>query len=193
MKRFQHVVLTVLALALMLSLCGSLYAMGAAQSGSSDIDVPFDQVKKVRKIWVSATPDKLVYLLGENLDTTGMVVKAMYSDGLPAKAVSGYTVSGYSANTAGEQTITVSYGGKTATFNVTVTEAATEPVAVPGDINGSGKANADDANLLQKYVAGQNVQIDKDAADFNGDGKVDGKDVTLLMRYLAGWEVDLGK
>lgn len=193
MKRFRRIVLTALALALMLSLCGSLYAFGAAQSGSGDIDVPFDPVKKVRKVWVSTLPTKLVYQQGESLDTTGMVVKAMYSDGLPAKAVSGYTVSGYSANTPGEQTITVSFGGKTATFTVTVAGTVDEPVAEPGDINGNGAADKEDADLLQKYVAGQNVQIDTGAADFNGDGTVDGKDATLLMRYLAGWDVNLGK
>ncbi len=86
---------------------------------SGDIDVPFDPVKKVRRIWIATVPAKVVYQLGEDLDTTGMVVKATYSDG-SSMTVTNYTVSGYSVNTIGEQTITVTFGGKTATFIVTV-------------------------------------------------------------------------
>ena len=49
-------------------------------------------------------------------DLTGIVVTAHYSDGTN-EAVTGYTLSGEIA--AGENTVTVSYGGKTATFTVT--------------------------------------------------------------------------
>lgn len=48
-------------------------------------------------------------------DLTGIVVTAHYSDGT-SKAVTGYTLSGEIAE--GENTITVSYQGKTATFTV---------------------------------------------------------------------------
>jgi glucan-binding YG repeat protein len=88
-------------------------------TNSGDIDVPFEPIKKVRRIWVSTKPSKVVYYAGENLDITGMVVKATYSDGNSVE-VTNYTVSGYSASTIGEQTITVTFSGKTATFIVTV-------------------------------------------------------------------------
>lgn len=53
-----------------------------------------------------------------------LTVTARYSDGT-TQTVTGYTLSG--TLTAGTSTITASYGGKTATFNVTVTERATPP------------------------------------------------------------------
>ena len=49
-------------------------------------------------------------------DLTGIVVKAHYSDG-STETVTGYTLSGTIAE--GSNTVTVSYGGKTTTFNVT--------------------------------------------------------------------------
>ena len=51
-----------------------------------------------------------------------LVVTANYSDGT-AQTVTGYTLSGTLA--AGESTITVSYGGMTDTFSVTVTDSST--------------------------------------------------------------------
>lgn len=59
-------------------------------------------------------------------DLTGIVVTAYYSDGSTA-TVTGYTLSGEIVE--GSNTITVSYGGKTATFTVTgVAESGGEPV-----------------------------------------------------------------
>ena len=54
-----------------------------------------------------------------------LVVTAYYSDSTSA-IVTDYTLSG--TLTVGTSTITVSYGGKTATFNVTVSEYSTTPV-----------------------------------------------------------------
>ena len=73
-------------------------------------------------------PTNTQYFTGEPLDTTGMVVTAKYSDG-KKEAVTGYAVSGFDTLTAGTQTITVTYQGKTATFRVTLT--ARSIVATP--------------------------------------------------------------
>lgn len=58
-------------------------------------------------------------------DLTGIVVTAHYSDGTSA-TVTGYTLSGTIAE--GSNTITVSYGGKTATFTVTGVAESGEPI-----------------------------------------------------------------
>ena len=66
-------------------------------------------------------PTKTEYTQGEELDLSGLVVTAVYSDGSKSEVKAGdYTVSGYDPDTAGEQTVTVTYGGKTAAFTVTV-------------------------------------------------------------------------
>lgn len=75
----------------------------------------------VSAISVTTEPDKTVYKLGEELDLTGLVVTATYTDGT-TKIVehSKLTVSGFDNETVGEQQITVTYEGKTATFVVNV-------------------------------------------------------------------------
>ncbi len=73
-------------------------------------------------ISISSLPDKLTYTEGEKLDMTGLVIVANYSNGSRISIASGYTVTGYDANKIGEQTVTVDFVGKTATFTVTVVE-----------------------------------------------------------------------
>lgn len=60
----------------------------------------------------------------------------------------------------------------------------------PGDVNGDGKVNAADDILLQRHLAGWEVDIDKEAADLNGDGKINAADEILLQRKLAEWNTD---
>ena len=77
--------------------------------------------KTLVSIEVTTPPTKTTHNIGEDLDTVDMVVTATYSDGTTA-VVTGYTISGYDKNTAGEQTVTVTYKKKTATFTVTVVD-----------------------------------------------------------------------
>ena len=77
-------------------------------------------------------PAKTQYWKGETLDTTGMVVIATYSDGSTQMIAEGFTVTGFSNYRLGEQTVTVSYEGFTATFTVTVSEPyITEMILTP--------------------------------------------------------------
>ena len=70
-------------------------------------------------IEIVSKPDKLNYDLKQELDSTGMVVKAVYNDGTRT-AVSDYTLQGFDSKTEGEKTVTVAYNGFTAEFTVTV-------------------------------------------------------------------------
>ena len=72
-------------------------------------------------------PTKTTYYTGEDLDLTGGKVKATYNYGDPVtKALTSSMISGYDKTKAGKQTITVTYEGKTATFDVTVNEPEDE-------------------------------------------------------------------
>ena len=82
-------------------------------------------VATVSSIAITSQPTKISYVTGEDLDTTGMVVTATYSDGT-IRIVTDYTVSGYDKTVVGTQTITVTYQGKTATFTVTVADSLQE-------------------------------------------------------------------
>ena len=79
--------------------------------------------KTVVKIEVTGF-DKLNYTKGQELDLSGLKVYLVYSDGsLDEVDLSQVKVEGYDANKLGEQTITVSYGELSATFNIVVSDA----------------------------------------------------------------------
>ena len=73
----------------------------------------------VTGIEIVSKPNKLNYDLKQELDSKGMVVKAVYNDGTRT-AVSDYTLQGFDSKTEGEKTVTVAYNGFTAEFTVTV-------------------------------------------------------------------------
>lgn len=85
-------------------------------------------LKSLLSISVTSLPSKTVYLEGEALNTDGLIITANYSDGTFAD-VTDYTLSGYSS-TPGDKTVTVSYFGKTAAFNVTVENRRLRSIAV---------------------------------------------------------------
>lgn len=78
-------------------------------------------------------PDKTEYMVGDALDLTGLNVTANYTYG-ESKKVTDYTVTGYDASKAGEQTVTVSYTEKgitkTAEFTVKVETAELVSITV---------------------------------------------------------------
>lgn len=89
------------------------------------IDVPVSLVvdkavvgKTVSRVEASTLPSKMEYLAGEAFSADGMVVTAFYEDGSTA-VVYNYLVSGFTSTT-GVNTVTVSFGGVNASFDVTV-------------------------------------------------------------------------
>lgn len=57
-----------------------------------------------------------------------------------------------------------------------------------GDVNGDGDVRINDAIVLQKYLAGQDVSLSKrqlEAAAVVSDGEPTVKDVTRIQQYLA--------
>ena len=78
----------------------------------------------VTGVAIAQMPDKTAYLVGRELDLSGMIVTVSYSDGTSVETKD-YTVSGYDANTVGQQTITVTCEGQEVSFTVRV--VGTEP------------------------------------------------------------------
>ncbi|MBQ8381682.1 MAG: bacterial Ig-like domain-containing protein [Clostridia bacterium] len=75
--------------------------------------------KSLTGIKISSKPSKLTYIEGQDINLSGLKVKAYYDNDTNA-TVTNYSVKGYDKNKIGTQTITVTYNGKTATFTVTV-------------------------------------------------------------------------
>lgn len=57
-----------------------------------------------------------------------------------------------------------------------------------GDMNNDGDIDDVDNMLLDRYLAGWDIDFHEDAADVNGDETVDDLDNLLFSRYLANWE-----
>jgi len=78
-------------------------------------------VISITAITITSPPTKTTYNAGESLDITGLVVTATYSNGTSGTTtITRSNVTGFNANTAGQQRLTVTVAGRTATFNVTV-------------------------------------------------------------------------
>ena len=111
-----------------------------ATAGEQTITVTYEGKKDTYKVTVNekapelqslvldTTNVKVTYEIGDNADFSGLVVKAHYDKGDDVTLTSDqYEISGFDSATSGTKTITVSYGGKTETFDITVNEPVTPP------------------------------------------------------------------
>lgn len=103
-------------------------------------------------------PTKTEYLIGDSLDTTGMVVTANYTDDTTQDVTSAATHSGFDSSAAGQVTVTVSYTEKdvtkTATFNVMILEpaATTYMISVSADPSEGGTVSGGGEYAENAYV-----------------------------------------
>ena len=90
--------------------------------------------KSVTSISVASRPTKTTYVQSsENLDLTGGTIKVNYNDNSSqtiSMNTSGVLVSGFSNSSTGTKTLTVSYGNKTTTFNVSVIAKSVTSISV---------------------------------------------------------------
>lgn len=73
-------------------------------------------------IAIERLPDKTIYLVGQQLNTKGLVVTGYYSNGTTAP-LTGYEISGFDSTTGGEKQIKVCIKGFEAKFIITVETA----------------------------------------------------------------------
>ena len=93
----------------------------------------------LQSITVTA-PTKVEYTTDDTaLDLTGMVVTANFDNGTSQVIESGYTVSTPDFSTVGEQAITVTYEGKSDSFNINVVQA--KPTAWAADVRALFRRN----------------------------------------------------
>lgn len=106
----------------------------------------------VSSISIQSKPTKTVYTVGEAFNSSGLSVKVTMSDGTSKTLTSGFTVSEPDMTTAGTKTVTVTYEGKTATFNITVNKAVS-PTVAQYKISG---ATATAGSTVEVYVSIEN-------------------------------------
>lgn len=139
------------------------------------------------KLELVSAPSKTAYKQGENLDLTGGQIKAIYdeerSETLPITAD---MISGYDSAKAGKQTVTVTYGGQSVTFDVTVTASENpSPIVIDDKETGirleasEGVVPSDTVLKTEKVTDGENFTIVDKALTDTADKWV-AYDISLL-------------
>ncbi len=64
--------------------------------------------------------------------------------------------------------------------------------AIKGDVNGDGKINRVDFNIVNKYFSGWSMDIDDYTWDVNGDKTISRVDYNTFIKYFSGWNITLG-
>ena len=164
----------------------------------------------ISSIAVIRTPDKTVYKIGEPLITTGLVVTAAYSDSTIEAVTAAASITGFDSVTAGTKTITVTHGGQTTTFTVTVTDIMTVTFAPNGGTPAPAQRELALGSMLTAPAAMTRAGFTFDAwykeAAFTNkwDFAVDTvtQDITLYAKWMAeipgmvyvpGGSFDMGK
>ena len=101
----------------------------------------------VKSIRVDTEPQKVNYLVGEDFDGTGMVLRVTTDQG-EGLLYSGFTCSPTHFSEAGTQTVSVFYGGQSCTLNVTVSEKPAGGSVDP-DSGRSSRYDEDDEDPLE--------------------------------------------
>lgn len=85
--------------------------------------------EKIESISVKSMPTKLSYIAGDRLDTSGMVLEVTMNTGKTEEVSTGFSCTPMLLEKEGRQQITVSYQGKTCTFELVVSAAAEQTPA----------------------------------------------------------------
>lgn len=88
-------------------------------------------IATLSRIDITRPANKLTYQIGEALDLSGLVVTGTYSDGSTrTETVTATNVSGFNTTTAGTKTLTITVGGQTTSYTITVNSATSSDVDV---------------------------------------------------------------
>ena len=150
---------------------GTLTVVGG-EDQAVNVELPL-----VTAIQVKTLPKKTVYTEGDTLNTAGLVVQAVTKHGTSALTSGQYTLSPTLLETVGQQTITVTFGQLTATFEVTVRE---DIVTLE--------------TTLEDGITQRNSRMTFDVFAKDGDGnKLPANEVTVLLNgdpVSVNWDDD---
>ena len=115
----------------------------------------------ISKIEIASNPVTTVYPLNSKLNTTGLSIKATYSDKSTKTLTSGFTVGTVDMSTTGSKTVSISYDGKSTSYKITVesvfsgsgTESDPFLISTPSDLHTlADKVNTTSSSLSYAYA-----------------------------------------
>ena len=150
----------------------------------------------VDSISIAASPTKISYEYGELLTTAGLKLNVNYVAGAPREVDSGFTVDKTEPLTEEDTVITVTYEGKTATFEITVApapetglqmilleNAPTELLYVDGGTQTVAEALAAAGMTVTAQYADKEPATVTDYEVINGDAVIDGNLTSYTVSY----------
>lgn len=153
-------------------------------------------------IAVTTQPATTTFTVGDTFSAEGLVITATYSDGTTTDVTADAVLSGYDMSTAGTQTVTATYEGLTATFEITVKEAVVEPTVNTVDCWDNTEQVTVRATSLgltaveATNVTGENAKYDEVfttdghiALDIALAGKVDGETVDYKISVVPDLDI----
>lgn len=139
---------------------------------------------QITELKLAKQPDKTTYYVGEQLDTTGLELEAIYSNGTSQTITGGFTCNPKNLNTVGTQNVTVSYGGKSVTFDVLVKSSPTAVLSIGSDSGMPGETVTIAVKLDQNPgLIGARMKI---SYDTNSLTLTEVKDGGILGEYQFG-------
>lgn len=113
-----------------------------------------------------------------------------------------FTVADLAAGVVGRLSFTVNADAPYGTYTVeaylaqgstTVTGSVTFTVVdrIPGDADGNGTVNTNDALIILQYFSGFDVEINEANANCDGDDQVTTNDALCILQYFSGFDVTL--
>ena len=137
---------------------------------------------EVTGISIASNPSKTTYVKGTDLDVTGGKIQVTYEDGSKEeKEITANMVTGYDKNTIGEQELTVTYDGKTATFYIEVISGEIEVDSEKYDIMVKDEkryiCNIEPKTTLQEMK--NNIDTNAEIEIYKGTQKIEDENVKL--------------
>ena len=135
------------------------------------------KAKSVTKIEVTS-PNELEYIEGQGLDLSGGKVKVFYDNGTSEEiSLTDDMISGYDASIVGKQTITVTYQGKTATFEINVKAKSVTKIEVTSP------------NKLE-YIEGQGLDLSGGKVKVFYDNGTS-EEISLTDDMISGYDASI--
>ena len=127
------------------------YKNSTAEKYAQKYDINFEAIPEyVESLDILTPADKTSYTVGEEIDTSGMTVRAVYKDGT-SEILSENWIAAYDTMTAGNKKAYVIYGEKSVSFDISVEQGKQSVLKL------------DNANLKMMYGTSRQLHVETDA------------------------------
>ncbi len=138
----------------------------------------------VSSLEIIKKPHKLFYLTGEDINLNGIKVNAKFSDN-SNRDITDYSVSEFDSSHEGKQTLTISYGGKSASFTVYVCEKVSASMAFSDVAETAWYTEYIDYALSRKMISG------KGNGTFDPEGTITRAEFVQLLANISDVPCDI--